>query len=905
MGLSYIQLKEYDKALITFNEILMDFPEYPDQERVDLYIAIVHFYRNEGKKSFKILDKLKNSKVSDLAYYYQGIFYERSGENGKAAENLNYLIKNFIGSEKWDDGNRELAYLYKDIGRFDLEKATIVQYLKKSPNGKYRNELKFLLGVVFYDNDNYEKGLKQFTFLYKNFYRMEQTAYYIGECYFYTKKFKEGIRFYEEAISLRTDYLNSAYKSLFFSYYNLGDHKNCLRILSEIRSKSIKINDLDYYFAMVYFEKKDYDTTLTYLNNLFKSVENDNILEKGLIMYGNCFNNIGKAKKAIDFLVKKSDKTNSYKIDELIGDLYFNGENFVASAEYYNKGLLNVNITSEKKEVLTVKLAKTYYFLNRYTDASDILKNFSDRVKNDEYLLIYGKILYKLGDYQGAKHYLNDISEESKLFREANRFIGWSLHNQGHLFDAIDHWGELLEKSKQRDMSYYRIKFDIGKVYYEMKNYQMALPILLDIYNNSNDGFLKNDIEYYLAKVYYKLEKYNESADYFSKLENDKNYGEEAKFYVAWCYLGLKKYDIAIEKFKVISGDSGNSYRYDALLKIGDIYYNTKKYQKAADTFDAITKRDDIDEKQRGWAAYNYEWTLFKMGKYQSSIDVSDNFLKKYPNSPIAPQIQLNKGKFYYSKENFKKARDEFQRLLLQYSNSNEALEAKYYIGLCLLKMKKIDKAYVYFDELNKDPSSEKWGTLALFKLTSILVLEEKYRKAAVNYKKLLDMDIEQSIYENVLFNLGIVYKKLRQYDNAKRYFEKLAETTKDIDLKGETLLKLGEIYQIMGLYKRVEEVYSYVIVNGTKQAQVEGEYWLGEFLFNQREYDRAIEEFMKIVYLYKEFTMWANSARFKIVDCYLKKNDKKNAKKMLQLIIEKTYNTDSVKKAKEMLKKL
>ena len=96
----------------------------------------------------------------------------------------------------------------------------------------------------------------------------------------------------------------------------------------------------------------------------------------------------------------------------------------------------------------------------------------------------------------------------------------------------------------------------MAKVYYELKNNAMALPLLLELFSKSL--LEQNEVIYYLSRVYYKIEKYSEARKYFLMITANSTFGQEAEFYAAWCLLNMKENEKAIGEFDKIRLKSGH-----------------------------------------------------------------------------------------------------------------------------------------------------------------------------------------------------------------------------------------------------------------------------------------------------------------------------------------------------------
>lgn len=125
-----------------------------------------------------------------------------------------------------------------------------------------------------------------------------------------------------------------------------------------------------------------------------------------------------------------------------------------------------------------------------------------------------------------------------------------------------------------------------------------------------------------------------------------------------------------------------------------------------------------------------------------------------------------------FNKKDFSGALAEYQKVLPELTGE-EAISAQYYIGSCLLRLKKYSEAMTEYRKVLDAESTSMWiKTRAQFNTCGCLEAQKKYDEAITEYKKLLTIDgISKSETSNINYHIGICNERIGQRDEAQKYF--------------------------------------------------------------------------------------------------------------------------------------
>jgi TolA-binding protein len=103
-------------------------------------------------------------------------------------------------------------------------------------------------------------------------------------------------------------------------------------------------------------------------------------------------------------------------------------------------------------------------------------------------------------------------------------------------------------------------------------------------------------------------------------------------------------------------------------LAIGESFYREGKYDDAAAEFEKlIATAPDSELGQR--AFYNRGWCYAQKGQTDKTLADFNDFLKKFPESALAPDAQFWVADHYMKQKDYIKAQEQFQLLVKNYAD--------------------------------------------------------------------------------------------------------------------------------------------------------------------------------------------------------------------------------------------
>ena len=196
---------------------------------------------------------------------------------------------------------------------------------------------------------------------------------------------------------------------------------------------------------------------------------------------------------------------------------------------------------------------------------------------------------------------------------------------------------------------------------------------------------------------------------------------------------------------------TGEETADEALFKSGLYFYKNEEYKKAVDAFKKLIRKYPKSEYVSAssyWLAESY----YAMGNLKDAVDAYEDTIKKYPESDYWDYAHYSLGWLYVNEGDYNKAVFYFTKATKS-PVSSLAYSAQFWVGDCLMRLKKYEDAIKVFH------------TLTYSGITSKLLSEktfaegiEKFVDGKENYREFISrFPFPQSLLINTaLYGLGV-----------------------------------------------------------------------------------------------------------------------------------------------------
>ncbi len=544
---------------------------------------------------------------------------------------------------------------------------------------------------------------------------------------------------------------------------------------------------LAYERGLEYFDKEKYGSAQRQFEKAIKESEGQNSEVAVNAQYYAALCGIELFNRDADLLLREFIRMNpeSPKVKEALfqlGIYNYRKKKWDKVLHWFGK-VDQFELSPNQKNEYLFKYGYSYFRKKKYTDAS---KKFYE-VKEEDHVLApaaryyYGHIEFTNGNYQTALKEFRKIENNKKFKAIVPYYISQILYYQKRYDELVSYAKPRLDSSKIKRKS--EIARLIGDAFYRSKQYKDAV-VYLELARRPPSK-LDQEGEYQLAYSHYKMGKYYEAIKGFSKLSvrRDK-LGQTSMYQLGDCYLRVEE----------------KKYAKNAFLEASEM------------EFDPEIAED---------ALFNYAKLSYEVAfdPYNQSIKAFKRYLKKYPDSKKKEEVYDYMVKVYLTTKNYAQALRSIEQLetkndkikrayqLITYNRATELFQNRNYTEA----VKFYDMSLKYVVDKNLNAQTYYWKGEAQYRQNS-------YAKAIEAYKQFIFQPtaILQAEFNEANYNLGYAYFKLKDYENAQKWFRKFFYYEKETDST-----RLADSYNRTGDCFYVTKSYEDALIYYTSSFQI------------------------------------------------------------------------------------
>ncbi|SHG89201.1 tetratricopeptide repeat protein [Flagellimonas flava] len=559
----------------------------------------------------------------------------------------------------------------------------------------------------------------------------------VADYYFETGKYPYALKWYKK---VDQSAMSNADKERFnfnngYALYASRRPKEAERYLSRVSTSPKYGSQAKYYLGYIAYEQDDYDEA----SARFDQITDPELLNEKLSYYQADLNfKLGNFEEAIAMAKKqlpKSDRKEVSELNKVIGESYFNLEQYdealpylkkyrgrrgkLSNTDYYLMGYSHykqgdfegaiqqfnkiIGGTNSVSQNAYYHLAECYLKLNKKPEALNAFRNasqmdFSPEIERDA-LLNYARLSYEIGNaYEPVPEVMTSYLEKypkDQHQQEIQELLVDSYITSKNFEGAM----ELLEKNKgyASKETYQKVAFYRGVELFMEGDYAGAEERFLKSLKNVGSTDFEARALYWKGESNYRLNRFEEALDdfgRFKRLAAAKNLPEyqHLDYNLGYVHFKLKTYGSAINHFKNVTslGVDADGRLGDSYVRLGDSYFVTSKYQSALTAYNDASK---LNGPERDYAAFQKTLCNGFLGKNKAKIDGLNQFLSRYPKSSLRDDALFELGNSYIKTDNESLGMQTYDRLVEEFGRSKFAPRALLRQGLVHYNANRNDRA--------------------------------------------------------------------------------------------------------------------------------------------------------------------------------------------------------------------
>jgi len=200
---------------------------------------------------------------------------------------------------------------------------------------------------------------------------------------------------------------------------------------------------------------------------------------------------------------------------------------------------------------------------------------------------------------------------------------------------------------------------------------------------------------------------------------------------------------------------------------------------------------------------------------YRSGRDMEE-YLVHNPDSALAADVYWNKGQDAFGQGDFTAAANSFEKVTLDYPESESASGALFYLAESYYRSETMDQALAGFRNFVITHPEHELAELAQLRSATVLFKQEKYMAAAQSYETLTDLFPQGEYTALAAYNAAICYQEIEDWHSAINGYERfMADYPNHENAQGLWLTIASLNHDELGDYPAAVEAYDHALDRG------------------------------------------------------------------------------------------
>jgi TolA-binding protein len=860
---------DYENTIFYANAIENQQPISEDDYQTAFQLGYAYFMKGNYDKALNKFNVVKQqeNRFTAASNYYAGYIYFLQNNDNEAISNL--------------------------------EKATTEK--------NYREEADKILPLIYYrqgrynDVISYGKNIES-----KGEQLSEKTLLLMGNSYYEKQDFVQAAKYLDSYVQFvpKID-RNTAYRFGFALAEVRDTEKATLYFTQVAEGKDSLAQNAAYNLGILYLESPNKQLAVNAFEKVRTMEQDKKLQEQGALNYAKINYELKDFPKTIQacnfFLQNFANSPHEDDINNLLTDSYLNSGNYAQALAYLEK----IPTKSKKMQVayqrISYNQAVEFFNADKYKEAENLLRKSLKHQPNKD---LANTANYWLGEiysyeekYDSALVYYNRLTANSTVFYEAFYGKGYAAYNLKDYETAKGNFEKYIA-SGNNEQNKADAQLRLADCYFVAKDYENAL-----VQYNQAEVIKGADLEYLAYQKGVALANQGKPDEALQYLDKVLVQYPNSKYYEAALYRkGVVSFDhhnktVAITHFSKLLNERPQSVLVpDALAKRAICYQLQNEQEKAMEDFvlilqnhathpaaeDAIQALQDLQEK--GYQIPNYE-------------ALTEKFTTINPNSKAAMNGDYNAAKANYDNANYARAINALQNFVKKYPDSELAPDAFYFLAMSYDQSADYENALFAFSKVKGN-----YEIRALQRAAEIEYQRNNYFNANLKYDLMLKNPTLAKRYEgNALAGMMLCNFQLKNY-------EKVKDLANQLYNKNHTKFwSMADLYLAKTMIEKEEMAAALLQLQKTTQAAqdiygAEAQYTIGLLLRKQKKYEESTKALIEVRNKYVNYTTWLYEAFLLIADNYIDLNNKFQAKATLQSIIDNSADEKVKEKARQKL---
>jgi TolA-binding protein len=478
-----------------------------------------------------------------------------------------------------------------------------------------------------------------------------------------------------------------------------------------------------------------------------------------------------------------------------------------------------------KSKPALFQLGKYYYRIKDNKNAIKFLShvNAEDLTPEEanEMLFIRGYCYFRIDDFDNSKNSLNPIADKPNKFNEsANYYLGYIIYREGSFDEALNRF----EKVGDNKLFGALAQVYIAQIYFAQKRYNDVVTFADTITQKE----IINDVAGIVGQSYFQLGNYEKAIPFLERFYTKSPSGKTSHdiYRLGFSHLRLGNYNKAIELLGMIASEKDSTSQF-ASYHLAEAYLATNQKRPARLAFDRAYQ-NSFNTEITELALFNRAKLSYELAMQNEALKDLAQFVNEYPSSEWADDAKSLFSQLLTATKNYKDAIPIIESI----KNPNQPTQLAYQ-RVCYYRAEELylnndyNNAKAIFIKSQTYNHDKKFYSLASFWLGEIAFKEGNYKHSIKNFNDFLkEPEVKETrFYALAHYNLAYANLKIEAFDECISWMKKFTSTEYGInnsELYTDANIRIADCYLVLREYQKALEQYDIIVkrnLNGADYA--------------------------------------------------------------------------------------
>ncbi len=537
-----------------------------------------------------------------------------------------------------------------------------------------------------------------------------------------------------------------------------------------------------------------------------------------------------------------------------------------AAIEGYSK-LINSEKDNPARPFWKLRLAMAHFLAGKYEDAIKVLDaaetNFTEPAQKAEALSIIGSSYLQMDNPTAALTAFENSRKTSDKWVRADEVLllmSQVYQRQNNAQKAIATLEELISKYPKSRMRY-QARYRIGQIHAANDEFDKAIADYRAILGDPAAASLHDYARYGEGRLLIKQDKYEEALKVLKPLIDAKrtdSLGSETLVAQSLSLRKLGRVDDAINALnQFIDSKPTGMLLANGLYELGMAYVQKEQPDKAIASFERVLKEvPDYPAKDKilfelGWAWTDKEENEKAAQRFQELVD-------QYPQSEFLAESLYQLAQQHFIAKRYEKAAPIYTTAISKASDTDLKEKAMYKLGWSLYQQNQYDAAAKQFRQEAQEFPKGSYIVDAHFMVGECLFKQDKFAEAFSNYQKartLFENNEQKEVTEQVR---SLIYlhgaqclREQKKWNDSEMWLREVIKRYPDSPYLSTVIFELATTKQNQNQTDEALRLFGEVASKYRDEIAARARYMMGELYFAQRQFEKAIPEFQRVMFGY------------------------------------------------------